>query len=46
MDKLLLDAAKMAANFEMLAKTFASTDIRALRTGVRPSDAMLDRTES
>jgi hypothetical protein len=43
MDRLIADATKMASNFETLAKTFTQADLRALRIGARPSDAMLDR---
>ena len=43
MDKLLIDAANMAANFEELVRTFDQEEIKALRTGARPSDEMLER---
>lgn len=43
MQRLIADATKMASNFETLAKTFTHGDLRALRIGARPSEAMLDR---
>jgi hypothetical protein len=43
MDRVLADAKKMATHFEKLAELFTQTEVRALRTGARPPDVMLDK---